>query len=103
MVQQVLDRGIATAGIATAQALEAALPRLCRSGQQSHPQLPPLRWKRKPLASLATMAIVRLQMHRLSRGRAPKPQVRPWLALLLDQLNSASTAGRWPNRYPPNL
>ncbi|WDH20558.1 NADH:flavin oxidoreductase/NADH oxidase family protein [Pseudomonas chlororaphis] len=89
VVQQVLDSGIAMAGIATALALEPALPRLWRSGQHSHPQLPPLRWKRKPLASLATMAIVRLQMHRLSRGRTPKPQVRPWLALLLDQLNSA--------------
>ncbi len=89
VVQQVLDSGIAMAGIATALALEPALPRLWRSGQHSHPQLPPLRWKRKPLASLATITIVRLQMHRLSRGRAPKPQVRPWLALLLDQLNSA--------------
>ena len=91
VVQQVLDSGIAMAGIATALALELALalPRLWRSGQHSHPQLPPLRWKRKPLASLATITIVRLQMHRLSRGRAPKPQVRPWLALLLDQLNSA--------------
>ncbi|OLF53323.1 NADH:flavin oxidoreductase/NADH oxidase family protein [Pseudomonas chlororaphis] len=86
VVQQVLDSGVAMAGIATALALEPALPRLWRAGQAAHPQLPPIRWKRKPLASLATMAMVRFQMQRLSRGRAPKPTVRPWLALLLDQL-----------------
>ncbi|QLL16041.1 hypothetical protein [Pseudomonas chlororaphis] len=34
------------------------------------------------------MAIARLQMHCLSRGRARKPQVCPWLVLLLEQLNS---------------
>ncbi|AZD87047.1 MULTISPECIES: hypothetical protein [Pseudomonas] len=28
-------------------------------------------------------------MHRLSRGRARKLQVRPWQVLLLDQLNSS--------------
>jgi 2,4-dienoyl-CoA reductase-like NADH-dependent reductase (Old Yellow Enzyme family) len=86
IVQQVLDSGIAMAGIATALALEPQLPKQWRNGQQSHPQLQPVRWKRKPLASLATMAMVRFQMHRLSRGRAPKPKVLALFALIFDQL-----------------
>lgn len=86
IVQQVLDSGIAMAGIATALALEPQLPKQWRDGQQSHPQLQPVRWKRKPLASLATMAMVRFQMHRLSRGRTPKPKVSALFALIFDQL-----------------
>jgi 2,4-dienoyl-CoA reductase-like NADH-dependent reductase (Old Yellow Enzyme family) len=86
IVQQVLDSGIAMAGIATALTLEPHLIKQWRAGRDLNPQLPPIRWKRKPLASLATMAVVRYQLHRLSRGRQPKPGVAPLLALIKDQL-----------------
>lgn len=86
VVQQVLDSGIAMAGIATALALEPKLVKHWREGRNLNPQLQPIRWKRKPLASLASMAVVRYQLKRLSRGRLPKPDVAPWLALVQDQL-----------------
>ncbi|WP_421553561.1 NADH:flavin oxidoreductase/NADH oxidase family protein [Pseudomonas yamanorum] len=89
IVQQVLDSGIAMAGIATALTLEPHLIKQWRAGRDLNPQLPPIRWKRKPLASLATMAVVRYQLHRLSRGRQPKPGVAPLLALIKDQLSIA--------------
>ncbi len=51
IVEQVLDSGVAMAGIATALAVEPNLPRHWREGRDSHPQLPPIRWKKKPLAA----------------------------------------------------
>ena len=85
VVQQVLDSGIAMAGIATALTLEPQLIKQWREGRDLNPQLRPMEWKRKPLAALATLAVVRNQMRRLSRGRLPNPNVAPWLALVCDQ------------------
>jgi len=86
VVEQVLDSGIAMAGIATALAIEPNLVKHWREGRNSEPQLPPIRWKRKPLAALANMAVVRFQMARLSRGRQPKPEVSALWALIRDRL-----------------
>jgi 2,4-dienoyl-CoA reductase-like NADH-dependent reductase (Old Yellow Enzyme family) len=86
IVEQVLDSGIAMAGIGTALAVEPHLVKHWREGRNSHPQLPPILWKRKPLASLASMAVVKFQLHRLSRGRKPRPQVSAVWALILDRL-----------------
>ncbi|NVZ71334.1 NADH:flavin oxidoreductase/NADH oxidase family protein [Pseudomonas costantinii] len=89
VVQQVLDSGIAMAGIATALTLEPQLIKHWREGRDLSPQLQPIRWKRKPLASLATMAVVHYQLRRLSQGRQPNPNVAPWWALIRDQWLSA--------------
>ncbi|MFJ2709867.1 NADH:flavin oxidoreductase/NADH oxidase family protein [Pseudomonas sp. NPDC087346] len=86
VVEQVLDSGVAMAGIATALAVEPGLVKQWREGTDSHPQLPPIRWKRKPLAALASMAVVRFQIQRLSRGGKPHPKVSAVWALILDQL-----------------
>lgn len=85
IVQQVLDSGIAMAGIATALTLEPQLIQHWREGRDPNPQLSPIDWQRKPLASLAILAVVRDQMRRLSRGHLPKANVAPCLALLRDQ------------------
>lgn len=85
IVRQVLDSGIAMAGIATALTLEPQLLKHWREGRDPNPQLKPIQWQRKPLAALATLAVVRDQMRRLSRGHLPKPKVAPCLALVRDQ------------------
>ncbi|MFB3305708.1 NADH:flavin oxidoreductase/NADH oxidase family protein [Pseudomonas sp. AMR01] len=85
VVQQVLDSGIAMAGIATALTLEPQLIKHWREGRDLNPQLKPISWQRKPLAALAILAVVRYQMRRLSNGRLPQPKVAPWFALLHDQ------------------
>jgi 2,4-dienoyl-CoA reductase-like NADH-dependent reductase (Old Yellow Enzyme family) len=85
IVQQVLDSGIAMAGIATALTLEPQLIQHWREGRDPNPQLEPMDWKRKPLASLAILAVVRHQMRRLSHGRAPSAKVAPCMALVRDQ------------------
>jgi 2,4-dienoyl-CoA reductase-like NADH-dependent reductase (Old Yellow Enzyme family) len=86
IVEQVLASGIAMAGIGTAFAVEPGLVKLWQKGLNSHPQLPPIRWKRKPLAALANMAVVKFQLHRLSRGRKTRPDVSALWALIVDQL-----------------
>ncbi|WP_392888560.1 NADH:flavin oxidoreductase/NADH oxidase family protein [Pseudomonas migulae] len=86
VVEQVLDSGIAMAGIGTALAIEPQLVKHWREGRDSHPQLPPINWKRKPLASLANQAVVKFQLRRLSRGNKPRPEVSALWALILDQL-----------------
>lgn len=85
IVQQVLDSGIAMAGIATALTLEPQLLRHWREGRDPNPQPKPIDWQRKPLASLATLAVVRYQMRRLSHGLLPKAKVAPCMALVRDQ------------------
>ncbi len=95
VVQQVLDSGLAMAGIATALAIEPALPRQWQAGQDSTAELPPIRWKRKALASLAYMAAVKYQLRRLSQGRRPKPGVSPLRALLAEQLKTARRARQY--------
>jgi 2,4-dienoyl-CoA reductase-like NADH-dependent reductase (Old Yellow Enzyme family) len=86
VVEQVLDSGIAMAGIGTAMAIEPHLVKHWREGRNSHPQLPPIQWKRKPLAALASMAVVKFQLHRLSRGLKPRPRVSALWALIRDQV-----------------
>ena len=90
VVEQVLDSGVAVAGIATALAIEPALPQRWQTGeQQLSAELPPIRWKNKSLAALAYMATVKFQMRRLSRGGVTKPNVSPLRALLAEQLKTA--------------
>lgn len=88
VVEQVLASGVAMSGIATALAINPALPKQWQAGEDSRAELAPIRWKHKTLASLAYMAVVKFQMRQLSRGGRPNPQVSPLRALLLEQLKS---------------
>ena len=89
VVEQVLGSGVAMAGIATALAIDPALPRHWREGRNNTPRMQSVGWKNKTLAALATMSMVKFQLRRLSIGRSPKPDVSPLRALLLDQLRLA--------------
>lgn len=87
VVEQVLDSGVAVAGIATALAIEPNLPQRWQAGeQQLSAELPPIRWKNKTLAALAYMATVKFQMRRLSHGKTSKPNVSPLRAFLTEQV-----------------
>jgi 2,4-dienoyl-CoA reductase-like NADH-dependent reductase (Old Yellow Enzyme family) len=90
VVKKVLDSGIAMAGIGTALAIKPDLPNAWRKGEDPRPEIAPIGWKSKPLASLAGMAVVKFQLRRLSQGRKPNPGVSPFRALLVNQLRTAS-------------
>jgi len=95
VAQQVIDSGVAMAGVGTALAIEPDLPRRWQQGQDNAPALRPITWKNKVLASLANMAAVKFQLRRLSRGRAPRPDVTPAWALLVQQVATAVQARRY--------
>ena len=82
-------------GIGTALAIEPNLPRDWRAGKDSAPQLRPITWKNKPLASLANMAAVKFQLRKLSRGRATNPRVSPLCALLAQQAGALLQTRRY--------
>ncbi|MDE2594910.1 MAG: NADH:flavin oxidoreductase/NADH oxidase family protein [Burkholderiales bacterium] len=88
VAEQVLNSGISVVGMATALALEPALPQHWRAGRQTVPEMPPITWKNKSAASMAQMAMVKHQLRRLSRAQASQPQVSPVLALVCDQLGT---------------
>ncbi|WP_226687443.1 NADH:flavin oxidoreductase/NADH oxidase family protein [Stutzerimonas stutzeri] len=86
VAQDVLASGIEMVGIGTALAIDPNLPRDWQLGLGSAPQLPPITWKNKVLASLANMAVVKYQLRKLSRGRDSQPGVSPLWALLVQQV-----------------
>ncbi|MDE2411792.1 MAG: NADH:flavin oxidoreductase/NADH oxidase family protein [Sphingomonadales bacterium] len=88
VAQQVIDSGVAMAGIATALAIDPALPRKWQQGKDDAPALKPITWKNKPVASIAHMAAVRYQLVRLSTRRRTAPKVSPIWALVLSQLHT---------------
>ena len=95
VADQVLDSGVDMVGIGTALAIDPHLPRDWRLGKDSAPQLPPITWKNKTLASLANMAVVKFQLRRLSRGQGPDPKVSPLRSLILQQVATAFRTRRY--------
>ncbi|MEK6787398.1 MAG: NADH:flavin oxidoreductase/NADH oxidase family protein [Pseudomonadota bacterium] len=91
---EVVSSGVDMVGIATALAIVPHLPSDWRNGKDTAPELAPITWKNKTLASLANMAVVKFQLHRLSQGRAPHPQVSPLRALVGQQVTNALRT-RW--------
>ncbi len=95
IVNKVLDSGIAMAGIGTALAVNPQLPNVWRQDRDASAELPPIMWKDKAIASLASMAVVKYQMRRLSRGAKPTPAVSPQWALLIGQLQTFVLARKY--------
>lgn len=86
--ERVLDSGVAVVGMATALAETPDLPARWRRGAEATGRLKPVTWSDKPLASSASMAMVRYQMRRLGAGKTPALNVGPAFALVADQLVS---------------
>lgn len=95
VAEQVIDSGIAVAGMGTALAIDPRLPNEWRGGRESVPSLRPIRWKNKVLGSMAVLAVVKFQLRRLSRGRKTDPDVSPLWALILDQLRTVREARKY--------
>ncbi|KJV25355.1 2,4-dienoyl-CoA reductase [Aquitalea magnusonii] len=85
IVEQVLQSGIAVAGMATALAIDPSLPHTWRTDTTVTARLRAIPWKNKVLASVAYMAMVKYQMSRLARGKHTRPDVAPAIALAQQQ------------------
>lgn len=88
IAEMVVQSGVDMVGIGTALAIAPSLPRDWLQGQDNAPQLPPITWKNKTMASLANMAVVKFQLRRLSRAKKTEPGVSPLRALIVQQLAS---------------
>jgi len=95
VAEQVVHSGVEMVGIGTALAIAPALPRDWQAGEEAVPELRPITWKNKALASLGNMAMVKFQLRRLSEAKAPDPQVAPWWALLRQQWSDAARARQY--------
>lgn len=89
VAEDVIESGVDMAGIGTALAIEPDLPNKWKAGRTAAPELAPIGWKNKPLASLANMAAVKFQLRKLSKGGKPNPKVSPLWALILQQVSTA--------------
>lgn len=78
--------GVAMVGIASAFAFEPDLPERWKGDQALDIGIPSVGWRNKAYASLAKMAVVKLQLRRLGKGQQPKPNASPLLALVRQQI-----------------
>jgi 2,4-dienoyl-CoA reductase-like NADH-dependent reductase (Old Yellow Enzyme family) len=78
--------GVAMVGIASAMAFEPKLPERWKDGEALEIEIPSVGWRNKAYASLARMALAKLQLRRLGKGRLPKPAASPLLALIRQQI-----------------
>jgi 2,4-dienoyl-CoA reductase-like NADH-dependent reductase (Old Yellow Enzyme family) len=86
VADQVLGAGLDMVGIGTALAIDPSLPRDWRLGKDNAPELQPITWNNKALASLASMAAVKFQLRKLSQGKIPDISVSPLRALIRQQV-----------------
>ena len=84
--EEVLSTGVDVVGMGTALAVTPDLARRWQAGQQAAGQLKPVTWSDKTVACAASMALVRCQLRRISRGRQPALGTHPAQALICDQL-----------------
>ncbi|MFM0500710.1 NADH:flavin oxidoreductase/NADH oxidase family protein [Paraburkholderia caffeinilytica] len=98
VAEQVVKSGVDMVGVGTALAIEPDLPRAWQGGKDVVPQLSPISWKNKTLASLANMATVKFQLRKLSLGRTTDPKVSPLRALILQQAADACRTRKYRRR-----
>ena len=85
--------GVAMVGIASAMAFEPKLPERWKGGEALDVDIPSVGWRNKAYASLARMALVKLQLRRLGKGQRPKPGASPLLALIRQQIITKRRTG----------
>lgn len=84
VAEEVINSGVAIVGIATALSLDPDLPKNWANNIESSPAMKPVDWKNKPLASLASMAMVRHQFRRIAKDKSVDTTVGPLKAFLID-------------------
>jgi 2,4-dienoyl-CoA reductase-like NADH-dependent reductase (Old Yellow Enzyme family) len=93
--EAVLANGIAVVGMGTAIAVTPDLPNRWREGLEATERLNSVTWSDKTLASAASMALVRHQMRRVTRGKEPTGKTHPVHALVCDQRAQRRALGRY--------
>jgi 2,4-dienoyl-CoA reductase-like NADH-dependent reductase (Old Yellow Enzyme family) len=93
--EAVLASGVAVVGMGTAIAVTPDLSNRWQEGHEATERLKPVAWSDKTLASAASMALVRHQMRRITRGKEPIGKTHPVYALVCDQRAQRRSLGRY--------
>lgn len=94
VAERVLAGGMTLVGLGTALAYEPDLPMRWQHAEAVAKPVA-VNWKSKALASLATMAAVRRQLHRMGAGCAPSAHAWPVTSLLIDRLKARRSTRRY--------
>jgi 2,4-dienoyl-CoA reductase-like NADH-dependent reductase (Old Yellow Enzyme family) len=92
VAERVVSGSVSMVGLATALAIEPALPSQWMAGQETEVEPIVVPWKNKALASLAVASVVKKQLGLLSQGKQTKPRTSPLMALIGNQLKSRRQA-----------
>jgi 2,4-dienoyl-CoA reductase-like NADH-dependent reductase (Old Yellow Enzyme family) len=99
VANHVLSSGVDLVGIASAMAYQPDLPKNWQENPAASVEITKVDWRNKTLAALATMALVRRQLQRLSKGKQPSSTLSPAWSLLRDQIRLL----RLTKRYRKNI
>ena len=88
IAERVVSGSVSMVGLATALAIEPALPSQWMAGEDTEVKPIVVEWKNKALASLAVASVVKKQLNLLSQGKRTKPRTSPLMALIGNQLKS---------------
>ncbi|UTY59491.1 NADH:flavin oxidoreductase/NADH oxidase family protein [Massilia sp. erpn] len=95
VAQQVLDSGVALAGIATALAVAPDLPQQWREGREPAALMPAVTWKDKVLVALTQMALVKRRLRALGTGDLALASYSPLFTLIADQWRARGLTKRY--------
>lgn len=95
VAQQVLDSGVAVAGIATAMAQIPDLPLQWKAGNEPYALPKPVKWKNKTMAALARMALITRRLRALGEGRTRASRYSPLFTLIASQLRTKRITRRY--------
>ena len=99
VAEQVIESGVALVGMASALAYTPDLPKQWLDHPQRVGFIPSVSWKDKTLSAIGVMALIKQQLHRVSRGKVPKTDSWAWLALISDQIRLARLTKRYRKHY----
>ncbi|MFD6198876.1 NADH:flavin oxidoreductase/NADH oxidase family protein [Mycobacteriaceae bacterium NPDC060252] len=95
VAEVVIGSGVAIAGMATALAYAPTIPRDWRENRPPQVSPKPVQWKNKTFAAVASMALVKDQMMRITDGRPTRAGGSPILAIVKDQLRGRAKLARY--------
>jgi len=87
--------GVDMLGIARAMAYVPDLPSRWQNDEALAVKVQEVSWKNKGLASLASMAMAKAQLERVSLGKKPKAKLSPIAAIISDQLRTKKRVKRY--------
>jgi 2,4-dienoyl-CoA reductase-like NADH-dependent reductase (Old Yellow Enzyme family) len=99
VANNVIDSGVALAGIATALAYKPDLVSIWQKQPEFIPAAPNVQIKDKTIAGLATMALVKRQIRRIGQGKGAKENASAVFTLICDQIRSLKLTKRYKKHY----